>query len=104
MSTLRDRTSSVHLLKGAIERGEFWIVDEKDDWDSPHRIGSSPAILADNWEENAIAGRALRMMIVDSSHPATPDELRLMHSTWYSRVKGSLQEIYKLSGWEIENS
>ncbi|KAH7210787.1 uncharacterized protein BKA55DRAFT_599866 [Fusarium redolens] len=104
MSTLRDRTSRWTLLKGAIERGEFWIVDEKDDWDSPHRIGSSPAILADNWEENAIAGRAFRMMIVDSLHPATPDELRLMHSTWYSCVKGSLQEIYKLSGWEIKKS
>jgi hypothetical protein len=104
MSTFRDCASRCTHLRGVIERGEFWVIDENDNWVSPHRIGSSPAILADNWEENVIAGRRLRMMIVNSSHQATPDELHLMHSTWNSHVKGSLREICKLSQWESENN
>ena len=87
-----------------IDSGEFWIVDQNDKWDSPHRIGSSPAILADNWEGNAIAGRVLMMKVVDSKNQITNDELNQLHRTWETHVEeGSLSEIRKIARWQAED-
>src|SRR5437667_6779686 len=42
MSTLKNSG-----VEGMIDRGEFWIVDEDEQWKSPHHIGSTVVILAD---------------------------------------------------------
>lgn len=90
--------------KCVIERNEFSVVNDNKSLVSPHRIGFSLGILADNWEENVIAGRTFRMIAADACHVATPDELFFMHRTWHSHVKALLQEICNWTHQEFSNA
>jgi Ni,Fe-hydrogenase maturation factor len=87
-------------LKEKIENGKFWIVDRGTGHPTnPRRlIRERPAILADDWEENAKPGRSFTMIADDLS----AEELKVVSKPWEEQLRDSLDEIFRLANWNRE--